>query len=515
MADENKPLDGSAQEAAETAEAAAEALTETAEAAEQSADAAADAAEEAAAEVEAIVQEALGKPEGEAAPAAEEASAETPAQPKKPAARKNSAKKSGLAGMLPKKKKKRTRKRTIEDELADLAAEEAEFDSWGRPIKKKKKRRRRKTRKLSCTLVLLTLILALSSVLSVLILAVAKEMYGIDKDYNKKIVMIEEGAGTRAIAEQLQKEGIITLPQVFRLVSRMNGMDGKYIAGEHHLTPSMSYETMIDELCTNYQEEGREPVRVTIPEGYTLLQAAQVLEEHEVCTAESFLFFFNSGQNGMFKFEQYLPEKSSLKFQQMEGYCFPDTYEFYVNEDPNIVAQKIYANFNSKMTDADYKKMNELGWDLDKVITLASIIEAESGGSSKYMKHVSSVFHNRLLHSAEFPKLQSDPTRKYAEDVIAPNLERDNPTMRMAYNTYEGAGLPPGAICNPGRAAIEAALYPDQTNDFYFNANIDTGETYFAETYEQHKQNLALVNAQYAAAEAAANGENANAGGDE
>ena len=85
--------------------------------------------------------------------------------------------------------------------------------------------------------------------------------------------------------------------------------------------------------------------------------------------------------------------------------------------------------------------------------------------------------------------------------------------MRMAYNTYEGTGLPPGAICNPGRAAIEAALYPDQTNDFYFNANIDTGETYFAETYEQHQQNLAMVNAQYAAAEAAANGENVNAGG--
>ena len=515
MADENKPLDGSGQETAAAADAVAEALTETAGAAESAADAAAAAADETAAEVDAIVQDALGASADSGAVPAAEAAAETPEQPKKPAAKKP-APKNGLAGMLPKKKKeKRPRKRTIEDELADLAAEEAEFDSWGRPIKKKKKRRRRKTRKLSCTLVLLTLILAMSSVLSVLILAVAKEMYGIDKSYEKRIVMIEEGSGTQAIAEQLEAEGLITLPQVFRLVSRMNGMDGKYIAGEHHLRADMSYETMIAELCTNYQEEGREPVRVTIPEGYNLLQAAQVMEENEVCTAENFLFFFNSGQNGMFEFEQHLPEKSALKFQQMEGYCFPDTYEFYVNEDPNIVAQKIYANFNSKITESDYKKMNELGWDLDRVITLASMIEAEAGGSTKYMKHVSSVFHNRILHSAEFPKLQSDPTRKYAENVIAPNLERDNQTMRMAYNTYEGTGLPPGAICNPGRAAIEAALYPDQTNDFYFNANIDTGETYFAETYEQHQQNLAMVNAQYAAAEAAANGENVNAGGNE
>ena len=415
MADENKPLDGSGQETADAADAVAEALTETAEAAEPAADAVADAAaaaaDETAAEVDAIVQDALGaSADGEAAPAAEKASAETPEQPEKPAARKKPAQKSGLAGMLPqKKKKKRSRRRTIEDELADLAAEEAAFDSWGRPIKKKKKRRRRKTRKLSCTLVLLTLILALSSVLSVLILAVAKEMYGIDKSFEKRIVMIEEGSGTQAIAEQLQKEGLITLPQVFRLVSRMNDMDGKYIAGEHYLRADMSYETMIEELCTNYQDEGRKPVRVTIPEGYNLLQAAQVMEENEVCSAENFLFFFNSGQNGMFKFERYLPEKSALKFQQMEGYCFPDTYEFYENEDPNIVAQKIYANFDSKMTDSDYKKMDELGWDLDRVITLASMIEAEAGGSTKYMKHVSSVFHNRILNSGTFPKRRGAP----------------------------------------------------------------------------------------------------------
>ena len=128
------------------------------------------------------------------------------------------------------------------------------------------------------------------------------------------------------------------------------------------------------------------------------------------------------------------------------------------------------------------------------------------------MTRISSVFHNRLMNSAVFPKLQSDPTKKYARDVIAPNLERDNEMMRQAYDTYEGVGLPPGAICNPGKAAIEAALYPEQTNYFYFNANIDTGVTYFAETNEEHERNLAMVNAQYAAAEAAANGEAVNNG---
>ena len=411
----------------------------------------------------------------------------------------------------PKKKKKRkTRKRTIEEELADLAEEEALFDEWGRPIKKKRKRRKRKKgRGLSCTFVLLAAILALSSVLSMLILTVAKEIYGIGKREEKIIVNIAEGASTQAIAEQLVSEHIITLPQAFRLVSRMNGKDGAYIAGEHVIMPSMSYETMIEELCKNYKEEGRESVRVTIQEGWTLLRAAQELADNQVCNADKFIFFFNSG-GYHFKFEDYLPERNPLKWQQMEGYCFPDTYEFYVDEDPSVVAQKIYSNFDSKLTDGDYAKMEELGMDLDTLITLASMVEGEAS-KKDYMRKVSAVFQNRLRESAIFPKLQSDPTRKYADDVIAANLDINNETMVTAYNTYKGNGLPPGAINNPGKDAIEAVLYPDpDTTIFYFNSNINTGETYFAHTLDEHNSNLALVEAQYAAAEAAANGENVN-----
>lgn len=524
MADEKTPLTDGGQEAAEelaealsetaadtaeAAEAAAEAVSDTAEAAADAAeDAAKAASDEAAAEVEAIVQDALGMNDSAeaAAPAPE---AEKPE--KKPAPQKKPAKKTGLAGLLPqKKKKKRPRKRTIEDELADLAAEEAAFDAWGRPIKKKKKKKRRKTRKLSCTLVLLTLILALSSVISVVILAVAKEMYGIDKSVDKKVINIPNNVGTQAIAEQLVDEGLISMPMMFRLVSRMNHMDGKYIAGDHILTASMSYETMIEELCTTDEEGGREYHSFTIYEGETLMSVAKRLEENEfVRSADKFLFYFNSGGYNLFEFEKHLPEKSALKFQQMEGYCFPDTYQFYINEDPSIVAQKIYANFDSKLSEDDYKRMNELNMSLDELITLASMIEAEAGGK-EYMTRISSVFHNRLTHSGEFPKLQSDPTKKYARDVIEPNLDRENETMLTAYNTYEGNGLPPGAICNPGRDAIEAALYPDTTPYFYFNANIDTGETYFAQTNEEHEQNLAKVRADQAAADAAANGENPN-----
>ena len=393
--------------------------------------------------------------------------------------------------------------RTVEEELADLAEEEKRFDEWGRPIRKKR-RRRKKSRKLSCTLVLLTLILAMSSVLAVAILAVAKEMYGIDKDVQDRIITIKEGATTLDIANQLYDEHMISMVPMFRLVSRMNNKDGSYIAGEHVLSASMSYEAMIEELCQNHKDE-RETQRVYFPEGCTLVDAAKRLQENQICDAEKFLFHFNGG-GFHFEFENHLTDKNVLKWQRMEGYCFPDTYEFYVDEQPDIVAQKIYANFDSKITEGDYKKMEELNMTLDQVITLASMVQAEASKVT-YMKKVAAVFHNRLNSSSEFPKLQSDPTSKYAK-LIAENLKIQNDTMVTAYDTYQSAGLPPGAINNPGREAIEAVLYPDpDTTIFYFNANIDTGETFFSHNLAEHEANLELVQAQYAAAKAAANGQ--------
>ena len=350
---------------------------------------------------------------------------------------------------------------------------------------------------------LLTLVISTGVVLAVTILTVAMELYGINKDPNERVIVIPAGSTTASIAEQLRKEDMIQLPQLFRVVSRLNNKDGSYIAGEHILSPSMSYQTMIDELCENHAEE-REYMTVTIPEGTNLLDAATILEKNEICKADDFLFRFNAGGFG-FEFEKHLPETNVMKFYQREGYCFPDTYEFYINEDPQIVAQKIYANFDSKLTPGEYAKMEELGMTLDEVITLASMVQAEAANDSE-MRMIAGVFHNRLINKAVFSKLQSDPTKKYAEKVIHPNLPIKNEMMEDAYNTYVGTGLPPGAICNPGKAAIEAVLYPEESSYYYFYANIDTKVTYYAETYEGHLANIEKVKQEQAAAAAAAEG---------
>ena len=106
------------------------------------------------------------------------------------------------------------------------------------------------------------------------------------------------------------------------------------------------------------------------------------------------------------------------------------------------------------------------------------------------MKMVASVFHNRLNNPDEFPLLQSDPTTNYAEEVIEPNLEIPSQSMCDAYDTYVGGGLPPGAICNPGIEAIEAVLYPRDTDYFFFCSNLETGEFFYAETLAEHEANL-------------------------
>ncbi|MDD5947858.1 MAG: endolytic transglycosylase MltG [Oscillospiraceae bacterium] len=378
------------------------------------------------------------------------------------------------------------------DEMRRRKAKERAARFTGETAKKHKKRHK-KGRGLSFSLLVLTLIFGVSIVLSAAILATAMELFGINKSMVEKPVTIPAGATTTDIAEILKEEGIIRVPKLFVIMSRLNEADASYIAGEHIVYPAMGYEAIIEELCDDAINK-RQTANVTFPEGMNLYDAAQLLEENEVCDADDFIFYFNAGGYG-YAFESMVPQTSELKFYRMEGYLFPDTYQFYVDEDPEIVVQKIYENFERKLTDADIARMEELGMTLDELVTLASIVQAEAPVSSS-MKMVASVFHNRLNNSSLFPLLQSDPTRVYVEDVIAPNLDIANQLMCDSYNTYVGQGLPPGAINNPGKDAIEAVLYPAESDYYFFCANVQTGEIFYAKTNAEHEENLALIKQQ-------------------
>jgi UPF0755 protein len=347
-------------------------------------------------------------------------------------------------------------------------------------------------------LILTTFIFAVSICLSLVIIAYGKDILGIGKSDTTHLIVIPENATTEEISLLLEENDIIKSPECFQLFSRLSNSDSEYIAGEHFVRPNMAYETIIQEL-TSEDNEKHESVEVTFPEGITLYDAAVLLEDNGVCSADDFIFYFNSGGLG-FDFEDKLTASSNLKFYRMEGYLFPDTYYFSTDMDAERVCQKIYLNFDTKMTEERYERMDQLGLTLDQLITFASIVQREAA-TTESMTIVASVFWNRLNHPDEFPLLQSDPTKNYAEQVIKPHMEVYDQAMIDAYDTYVGTGLPPGAICNPGLEAIDAVLEAFESDYYYFVANIYTGQTYPAATLEEHEANVAMVEEQIANSE--------------
>ncbi len=354
-----------------------------------------------------------------------------------------------------------------------------------RPVKKKKRKKRGHGRFIF-GLLFSVVIISISILAAAVILKCAKEFLGIGKSDIEIVIDIPMNSSTLDIAEQLYDEGIIADTDLFRLFSKLKGADGTFIAGTHKVSPKMDYSTLIETLQEEAENQ-RETADVVFPEGITLVEAAIRLEEKGVCNAEEFIDVFNSSSFG-FDFEENV-KISAMKFYKMEGYLFPDTYQFYLEEDPRIVAKKIYKNFEARITPDLYGRMEDLEMELEEVLTLASIVQAEAA-NTRDMKKVASVFYNRLNNPNEYPLLQSDPTTNYVEEVIVPYSKVQTEKLNIAYDTYQGSGLTPGPICNPGLDAIDAVLYPAETDYFYFCSNLETGEFFYAETLEEHEQNL-------------------------
>ena len=358
--------------------------------------------------------------------------------------------------------------------------------------------RKRKPHRVISALVMTIVIIAVSVLLSTLLIVYGRDLLGINSDSTTKIVTIPQGASMNDIAETLQKEDIISKPSFFVFIAGMSNKDKDIKPGDHELRPDMAYETILSELVSDPMDSSLS-VSITFPEGIRLCDAADLLEENNVCDADAFLNYFNNDPSFGLAYESHMPSFQDEKFYKMEGYLFPDTYTFYQEMDVELVCQKILENFNSKIPQEYYDRMAALNISLDDVITLASMIQAEAG-SVDQMANISSVFWNRLNHSAEYQLLQSDPTTKYVEEVIKPHSEDYNQTLFDSYDTYVCTGLPAGAIDNPGSEAIYAALYPADTSYYYFYSNVDTKETYFASTLEQHEANQKEVEAQRKAA---------------
>lgn len=298
---------------------------------------------------------------------------------------------------------------------------------------------------------------------------------------NEKVINVEvkipEGASTETIANILKDNQLIGSTLYFRIMAKINGSDGKFQYGTYIFNTGMDEEEIMDMLMT--QGEKKETVRFTIPEGWTVMQIAKKLDEEGICKAQDFLDAVYEASFG-YKFIELIPSDRNIKLQ---GYLFPDTYEIYKESTAKDVVSTMLNRFDQVFKDEYYERAAELGYSMDEIIIIASIIEREVKLGSERSR-VAGVIYNRLDIGMN---LEMCSTVMYALDkpknrLLYADLEIDSP-----YNTYKYPGLPIGPICNPGEAAIIAALYPEKHDYLYFVlVDEETGEHQFNSDYNAH-----------------------------
>ena len=295
---------------------------------------------------------------------------------------------------------------------------------------------------------------------------------------------------TKKVAEILQKAGAVDNPDFFCLYARLRKADGCFHNGTWQIDTKTDYEQLINTFESN---EGRKDiVKVTIPEGQNALEIAQLLQKNGVVSsAQKFLDVLNTDA-----FDNTYTMVSALKsltgrYYKFEGYLFPDTYEFYQDEDPQNVLQKMLDDANDHLTKQIRDEAKKNNMTLDQLLTMASIIQAESADTAD-MRNVSSVLHNRLKYGSKYQiyTLDCDSTTyyPYRSKSAVPTAKGKN--YKSKYDTYTVKGLPAGAICNPGMAAIDAALHPNETDYLYFCHNPKTKQAYYASNAREHADNL-------------------------
>ncbi len=294
-----------------------------------------------------------------------------------------------------------------------------------------------------------------------------------DMDAGARTFVVRSGEGVSKIAGHLASEGLIIQPLGFRLFARVNGLDKKIKAGEYSLSGSMSPSEILDKLIS-----GKVLLyRLTIPEGYTMAQIADLVGSSGIAGRDDFLKALANKR---------LMEKRGIEADSFEGYLFPDTYFFPKNTPAGKIVDVLVTRFRAVFTPERLGRAEELGLSVHEVVTLASIIEKETG-APRERPLISSVFHNRLKRGM---RLESDPTVIYGIEEFDGNITRKHLDAPTAYNTYRIRGLPPGPIANPGEKAIEAALYPADTSYIYFVAKKD-GTHHFSTNIQEHNRAVA------------------------
>ncbi len=305
---------------------------------------------------------------------------------------------------------------------------------------------------------------------------------------------VESGQSLTRVANNLEKAGLVRNRTVFKYYCDFAGMGQKIQAGNYVLDPSMTMQQIAEQLTMG---DGNPIVRnITLIPGRTLEEfAAELVKDGVLADSQEFLDLCRTGDK--FTDFYYISDVRATKNANqrkylLEGYLSPNTYEVYMTATAEDIIRRLLSQTEAAFPLALQDRAAELGYTMDEILTLASLIEKE-GKEADFAK-VSAVFHNRLEQNM---KLQSDVTIHYVTGVRKMALGSADLALNSPYNTYQNVGLPLGPVCAPSQAAIEAALYPDATylnEDYlYFCAkDPESGELHFSRTLKEHEQAVSI-----------------------
>lgn len=303
---------------------------------------------------------------------------------------------------------------------------------------------------------------------------------------------IEKGTPAATVAEQLKEAGAVKIPVLFRAYSKLKGYDSQFKYGLYAFNTESGYEALAQMLINEGAKA--ESIKVTIPEGtgindytknvngenVTVPGIATLLEKAGVCTKSDFISALGDVE---YNTQLLKCVNRGKTYYELEGYLFPETYEFFAfdsKESAKLAVQKMLRESESRITPAMYERANEMGYSMNQILTMASIIQMEAGQSFSEMPNVAAVFYNRLK-SNSFATLGSSPTCYYGK-----SFKKDD----GRYDTYKIKGLPPGPLCSPGIEAVKAALYPTEGNEYYYFVTDSSGKFYYHKTLEEQNKTI-------------------------
>ncbi len=343
------------------------------------------------------------------------------------------------------------------------------------------RRRRRRRRRINPILYLLCVLLT-SAILAGVGWLLASDLCAFNKDYLQATVEVTADDTVSTVADKLHDAGLIQYKWFFRLFASVAKAEEKIGMGTYELNTEMDYRAMIVSMRSGAGNMSTNTVRVTIPEGYTVDQIIRLLAKNGVNTEEQLR---DAAQNHHFDYD--FIDNNSTEVRRLEGYLFPDTYDFYVNGNAAVALDRLLSEFARKIDGELLEAAEARGYNLRKIVTIASLIEKETDGTDQ--GNIASVIYNRLEGPGDkagtYGLLQIDASLLYdlpdhEGAITSEDLQTDSP-----YNLSKYAGLPPTPIANPGLASLMAALEPEETDYYYYALGTD-GRHHFFTNYADH-----------------------------